>query len=167
FLDDTACNLLSLNLMRFQDEEGRFDPEKFRRAVDVCFTGQEIIVSNASYPTPAIAKNSELLRPLGLGYANLGALLMSMGLAYDSDEGRRFAAAITAIMTGRAYGQSARMAETKGPFAEFDLNRSGMLRVMDKHRDAAYRLSTGGDADQMVRAAQKTWTDAIALGEKH
>src|SRR5438105_1889416 len=167
FLDDTACNLLSLNLMRFQDEEGRFDPEKFRRAVDVCFTGQEILISNASYPTPAIAKNSELLRPLGLGYANLGALLMSMGLAYDSDDGRRFAGAITAIMTGRAYAQSARMAEVKGPFAEFDLNRSRMLRVMDKHRDAAYRLATGGDSDEVVVAAKKTWDEAISLGEEH
>src|SRR5207302_154053 len=97
FLDDTACNLLSLNLMKFQTEGGTFDVERFRRAVDVCFTGQEILVSNASYPTPAIAKNSEALRPLGLGYANLGALLMSMGLAYDSEEGRRFAGAITGI----------------------------------------------------------------------
>jgi ribonucleoside-diphosphate reductase alpha chain len=167
FLDDTACNLLSLNLLRFQDANGRFDSEKFQRAVDVCFTGQEIIVSNASYPTPPIAKNSELLRPLGLGYANLGALLMSMGLAYDSDEGRRFAGAITSMMTGRAYAQSARMADVKGPFADFDVNRGQMLRVMDKHRDAAYRLLTGGDPDEVTRAAQKTWDDAIALGEKH
>src|SRR5438105_477039 len=167
FLDDTACNLLSLNLLKFQGPDGIFDCEKFQRAVDVCFTGQELIVSNASYPTPAIAKNSELLRPLGLGYANLGALLMSMGLAYDSDEGRRFAGAITAIMTGRAYAQSARMAEVKGPFAEFDVNRSRMLRVMDKHRDAAYRLATGGDSDEVVVAAKKTWDEAISLGEKH
>jgi ribonucleoside-diphosphate reductase alpha chain len=167
FVDDTACNLLSLNLLRFQDADGRFDSEKFQRAVDVCFTGQEIIVSNASYPTPAIAKNSELLRPLGLGYANLGALLMSMGLAYDSDEGRRFAGAITSMMTGRAYAQSARMADVKGPFADFEMNRGQMLRVMDKHRDAAYRLSTGGDSDEVTRTAQKAWDDAIALGEKH
>src|SRR5437588_8745722 len=167
FLDDTACNLLSLNLMKFQTDKGVFDVERFQRAVDVTFTGQEILVSNASYPTPQIGKNSEALRPLGLGYANLGALLMSMGLAYDSDEGRRFAGAITAIMTGRAYAQSARMAEVKGPFAEFDVNRSRMLHVMDKHRDAAYRLSTGGDSDEVVRAAQKTWDEAIALGEKH
>src|SRR5258705_1582202 len=97
FLDDTACNLLSLNLMKFQNDQGRFDVDQFRRAVDICFTGQEIIVSNASHPTPAIGKNSEPLRPLGLGYANLGALLMSMGLAYDSAEGARFAGAVTAI----------------------------------------------------------------------
>src|SRR5207302_3382820 len=109
FLDDTACNLLSLNLMKFQTDRGTFDVERFRRAVDVCFTGQEILVSNASYPTPAIGKNSDALRPLGLGYANIGALLMSMGLAYDSDEGRRFAGGITAIMTGRAFAQSARI----------------------------------------------------------
>src|SRR5260221_9120558 len=128
FLDDTACNLLSLNLMKFQSEGGTFDVDRFRRAVDICFTGQEILVSNASYPTPPIAKNSEALRPLGLGYANLGALLMSMGLAYDSDEGRRFAGAITAIMTGRAFGQSARMAEVKGPFSEYAKNREAMVR---------------------------------------
>jgi ribonucleoside-diphosphate reductase alpha chain len=167
FLDDTACNLLSLNLLKFQDTAGRFDVEKFQRAVDVCFTGQEIIVSNASYPTPAIAKNSERLRPLGLGYANLGALLMSMGLAYDSDEGRRFAGAITSIMTGRAYAQSARMAEVKGPFAEFDLNRDEMLGVMGKHRAAAGELAGGGDSDEVVRAAQKAWDEAVALGEEH
>src|SRR2546430_5880254 len=146
FLDDTACNLLSLNLMKFQTEQGTFDVERFRRAVDICFTGQEIIVSNASYPTPAIGKNSEALRPLGLGYANIGALLMSMGLAYDSDEGRRFAGGITAIMTGRAFAQSARMAQVKGPFAEFDKNRHPILRVMSKHRAAAYELPTGGAA---------------------
>jgi len=103
FLDDTACNLLSLNLMKFQSEDGAFNVDRFKRAVDICFTGQEILVSNASYPTPAIAKNSEALRPLGLGYANLGALLMSMGLAYDSAEGVRFAGAVTAIMTGEAF----------------------------------------------------------------
>src|SRR6266849_2732239 len=167
FLGDTACNLLSLNLMKFQSDDGTFDVDRFRRAVDICFTGQEIIVSNASYPTPAIGKNSEALRPLGLGYANLGALLMSMGLAYDSDEGRRFAGAITSIMTGRAFAQSARMAEVKGAFAEFDANRDEMLRVMDKHRGAAHQLMAGGDSDSVVRAAQKAWDEAIALGEKH
>src|SRR4030088_1438993 len=142
FLDDTACNLLSLNLMKFQSEDGTFDVDRFRRAVDICFTGQEILVSNASYPTPAIAKNSEALRPLGLGYANLGALLMSMGLAYDSAEGGRFAGAITAIMTGQAFAQSARMAQVKGPFSEYSKNREPMLRVMEKHRQAAHQLST-------------------------
>src|SRR5712664_1483 len=164
FLDDTACNLLSLNLMKFQSETGTFDVDRFRRAVDICFTGQEIIVSNASYPTPAIGANSEALRPLGLGYANLGALLMSMGLAYDSDEGRRFAGAITAIMTARGFAQSARMAQVKGPFTEFAKNREPMLRVMEKHRQAAHQLSTSPDSADVVDAARATWDDAVKLG---
>src|SRR6266571_4982907 len=167
FLDDTACNLLSLNLMKFQNEAGTFDVDRFRRAVDVCFTGQEIIVSNASYPTPAIEKNSEAMRPLGLGYANLGALLMSMGLAYDSDEGRRFAGAITAIMTGRAFAQSARMAQAKGPFSEFAKNREPMLRVMEKHRAAAYQVSTSPESADVLEAARETWDDAVKLGRLH
>src|SRR5438132_695102 len=146
---------------------GTFDVERFRRAVDVCFTGQEILVSNASYPTPAIAKNSEALRPLGLGYANLGALLMSMGLAYDSEEGRRFAGAITSIMTGRAFAQSARMAQVKGTFSEFPKNREPMLRVMEKHRAAAHELTTSPESADVVTAAQKTWDDAVALGRTH
>jgi ribonucleoside-diphosphate reductase alpha chain len=167
FLDDTACNLLSLNLMKFQSENGTFDVDRFRRAVDICFTGQEIIVSNASYPTPAIAKNSEALRPLGLGYANLGALLMSMGLAYDSDEGRRFAGAITSIMTGRAFAQSARMAEVKGPFSEYAKNREPMLRVMEKHRQAAHQLPTSPESADVVDAARETWDDAVKRGRIH
>src|SRR6266446_6198835 len=167
FLDDTACNLLSLNLMKFQAEDGTFDVDRFRRAVDICFTGQEIIVSNASYPTSAIAKNSEALRPLGLGYANLGALLMSMGLAYDSDEGRRFAGAITAIMTGRGFAQSARMAQVKGPFTEFAKNREPMLRVMEKHRAAAYQLTTSPEAADVVQGARETWDEAVKLGRAH
>src|SRR6266699_3437981 len=167
FLDDTACNLLSLNLMKFQTEEGPVDVDRLRRAIDVCFTGQEIIVSNASYPTPAIAKNSEALRPLGLGYANLGALLMSMGLAYDSDEGRRFAGAITAIMTGRAFVQSARMAQVKGPFSEYAKNREPMLRVMEKHRQAAHQLPTSPESAEVVDAARETWDEAVKLGRLH
>ncbi|MHB8612139.1 MAG: vitamin B12-dependent ribonucleotide reductase [Candidatus Dormibacteraceae bacterium] len=167
FLDDTACNLLSLNLMKFQTEDGKFDVERYRHAIDVCFTGQEIIVSNASYPTPAIAKNSEALRPLGLGYANLGALLMSMGLAYDSEEGGRFAGALTAIMTGRAFAQSARMAQVKGPFSEFARNREPMLRVMEKHRQAAHQLSTSPESAEVVDAARETWDEAVKLGRAH
>ena len=167
FLDDTACNLLSLNLMKFQTEGDTFDVERYRRAIDVCFTGQEILVSNASYPTPAIAKNSEALRPLGLGYANLGALLMSMGLAYDSDEGRRFAGALTAIMTGRAFAQSARMAEVKSPFTEYEKNREPMLRVMEKHRQAAYALSNSAESAEVLKAARETWDDAVNLGRIH
>src|SRR6266702_1512677 len=167
FVDDTACNLLSLNLMKFQSDDGTFNVDRFKRAVDICFTGQEILVSNASYPTPAIAKNSEALRPLGLGYANLGALLMSMGLAYDSDEGRRFAGAITAIMTGRAFAQSARMAQVKGPFSEYAKNREPMLRVMEKHRQAAYALSTSPESADVVKAARDSWDDAVNLGRIH
>jgi ribonucleoside-diphosphate reductase alpha chain len=152
--------------MKFQTEQGTFDVERFQRAVDVTFTGQEILVSNASYPTPAIARNSELMRPLGLGYANLGALIMSMGLAYDSDEGRRYASAITAIMTGRAYAQSARMAEVKGPFAEFEKNRQPMLGVMKMHRDAAYDLPLDGESEDVMRAARATWDETLRLGEQ-
>ena len=167
FLDDTACNLLSLNLMKFQSERGTFDVERFQRAVDVTFTGQEILVSNASYPTPAIGKNSDALRPLGLGYANIGALLMSMGLAYDSDEGRRFAGAITAIMTGRAFAQSARMAQVKGPFSEYAKNREPMLRVMEKHRAAAHQLTSSSESADVVNAARSTWDEAVKLGRAH
>ncbi len=165
FLDDTACNLLSLNLMKFQAADQVFDVGRYRRAIDVCFTAQEILVSNASYPTPAIGRNSEALRPLGLGYANLGALLMSMGLAYDSDEGRRFAGAVTGILTGEAYAQSARIAEVKGSFSEFGRNREPMLRVMGKHREAAYNLTVTGEAGPLVRAAREVWDEAVSLGE--
>jgi len=167
FLDDTACNLLSLNLMKFQSERGTFDVDRFQRAVDITFTGQEILVSNASYPTPAIGKNSDALRPLGLGYANIGALLMSMGLAYDSDEGRRFAGAITAIMTGRAFAQSARMAQVKGPFSEYAKNREPMLRVMEKHRAAAHQLTSSSESADVVNAARSTWDEAVKLGRAH
>jgi ribonucleoside-diphosphate reductase alpha chain len=168
FLDDTACNLLSLNLMKFVQTEGaKFDVDRYKHAIDVCFTGQEIIVSNASYPTPAIGKNSEALRPLGLGYANLGALLMSMGLAYDSEEGGRFAGALTAIMTGRAFAQSARMAQVKGPFSEFAKNREPMLRVMEKHRQAAHQLSTSPESADVIDAARETWDEAVKLGRAH
>src|SRR5438477_1422077 len=167
FLDDTACNLLSLNLMKFQTEQGTFDVERFQHAVDICFTGQEILVSNASYPTPAIGMNSDALRPLGLGYANIGALLMSMGLAYDSDEGRRFAGAITAIMTGRAFAQSARMAQVKGPFGEYAKNREPMLRVMEKHRAAAHQLTTSPESADVIQGARDTWDDAVKLGRAH
>src|ERR1700724_1108436 len=153
--------------MKFQAENGTSALDRFRRAVDICFTGQEILVSTASSPPPAIGKNSEALRPLGLGYANLGALLMSMGLPYDSDEGRRFAGAITAIMTGRAFAQSARMAQVKGPFSEYAKNREPMLRVMEKHRQAAYQVSTSPESAEVIEAARETWDDAVKLGRAH
>src|SRR5487761_853540 len=167
FLDDTACNLLSLNLMKFQTEDGKFDVERYRHAIDVCFTGQEIIVSNASYPTPAIAQDPRAPRPIGLGYANLGALLMSMGLAYDSEEGGRFAGALTAIMTGRAFAQSARMPQAKGPCGVSPKNREPMLRVMEKHRQAAHQLSTSPESAEVVDAARETWDEAVKLGRAH
>ena len=137
FLNDTACNLASLNLMKFVDADGEFDPEAYRFAAKVTLTAQEILVDNASYPTPKIEENSHKFRPLGLGYANLGALLMSRGLAYDSDEGRNFAAALTAIMHGEAYKQSAIIARDHGgPFAEYDVNEQP---VPARHRQAPRR----------------------------
>ncbi|MBO0707231.1 MAG: hypothetical protein J2P44_02615, partial [Candidatus Dormibacteraeota bacterium] len=161
------CNLLSLNLRKFQNQDATVNAERMKRAVDICFTAQEILVSNASYPTPRIAENSERLRPLGLGYANLGALLMSMGHAYDSPDGRAVAGAVTALMTGEAYAQSARMAEVKGPFSEFPKNREPMLGVMRKHQAAAKELPATGDAALLADAAREAWADAITLGERH
>ncbi|MBO0745611.1 MAG: intein-containing adenosylcobalamin-dependent ribonucleoside-diphosphate reductase, partial [Candidatus Dormibacteraeota bacterium] len=161
------CNLLSLNLRKFQNQDATVNAERMKRAVDICFTAQEILVSNASYPTPRIAENSERLRPLGLGYANLGALLMSMGHAYDSPDGRAVAGAVTALMTGEAYAQSARMAEVKGPFLEFPKNREPMLGVMRKHQAAAKELPATGDAAPLADAAREAWADAITLGEHH
>ncbi len=166
FVDDTSCNLLSLNLRKFQNQDATVDVERMKHAIDICFTAQEILVSNASYPTPRIADNSERLRPLGLGYANLGALLMSMGHAYDSPDGRAVAGAVTALMTGEAYAQSARMAAVKGPFAEFGKNRDPMLGVMRKHQAAARELPATGDAVPLAEAAREVWAEAIALGER-
>src|SRR6266851_7025625 len=133
-LDDSACNLASLNLMKFRREDGELDIEAIEHAVDVMFLAQEIAVGYSSYPTPEIERNAKAYRELGLGYANLGALLMARGLPYDSDEGRAYAAAITAIMTGRAYRKSAEMAGRIGPFLEYDKNSDAMLRVIRKHR---------------------------------
>ena len=144
FLDDTACNLASLNLMRFVDAEGRFDVAAFRRACALTILAQEILVDHAAYPTPAIARNSHLFRPLGLGYANLGALLMSFGLPYDSDAGRNLAAAITALMCGQAYATSAAIAEAMGPFARYRMNRKPFLDVIEMHRSAALAIPAAG-----------------------
>ena len=157
FLNDTACNLASLNLMKFVGEDGEFDVEGFRYASRLTITAQEILVDNASYPTPRIDENSHRFRPLGLGYANLGALLMSRGLAYDSPEGQAYAAAITSIMTAEAYRQSAVIARDHGgPFAEYAKNEEPFLRVIGKHRDAAYgipdrRRRPGGPAPRRPR----------------
>jgi ribonucleoside-diphosphate reductase alpha chain len=141
YLDDSACNLASLNVMKYRKEDGTFDIESFRYAVDITITAQEIFVDNASYPTPAIEKNSHAFRPLGLGYANLGALLMARGLAYDSENGRDYAAAVTSLMCGEAYAQSARIAEHIGPFDGYAVNREPMLGVMNKHSIHADKIN--------------------------
>jgi ribonucleoside-diphosphate reductase alpha chain len=168
FLNDTACNLASLNLMKFVDADGEFDPEAYRYAAKVTITAQEILVDNASYPTPKIEENSHKFRPLGLGYANLGALLMSRGLAYDSDEGRNFAAALTAIMHGEAYKQSAIIARDHGgPFQEYKVNEQPFLRVIGKHRDAAYRIPVAGVPKDLVRHAHQVYDEALELGKKY
>ncbi len=168
FLNDTACNLASLNLMKFVREDGEFDVDAYRFAARVTITAQEILVDNASYPTPKIEENSHRFRPLGLGYANLGALLMSRGLAYDSDEGRNFAAALTAIMHGEAYRQSSVVARDHGgPFVEYDKNRDPFLRVINKHRDAAYALPAAGVPEEVGAAARAVYDEALELGEKH
>ena len=166
FLDDSACNLASINLMRFVREDGEFDMPAFKAACRTIITAQEIIVTNASYPTKAIEKNSHEYRPLGLGYANLGALLMSRGLPYDSDEGRAYAAAITAVMTGESYAQSARIARDHGgPFAGYEKNREAFLRVMRKHRDAVNEISPKLVPPDVYAAAKQAWEEAAELGE--
>jgi ribonucleoside-diphosphate reductase alpha chain len=167
FLDDTACNLASLNLMKFVNSSSDFDVPAFKSAVDVTITAQEILVDFASYPTPKIEANSHEFRPLGLGYANLGALLMSMALPYDSDEGRDVAAAITALMCGEAYAQSARIAEKMKPFAGYALNREPMLDVIRMHRDSVRGIKPEHVQPELFMAAQDSWDDALALGEKH
>ena len=167
FLDNTSCNLASINLMTFLDDRGEFDVEGYREAIRLLITAQEIIVDNASYPTDAITKNSREFRPLGLGYANLGALLMASGLPYDSDAGRDVAAALTAVLTGEAYAQSARIAARKGPFAGFAVNREPMLRVMDQHRDAIGHINPAHVPLQVLAAARESWDEACQLGAAH
>jgi ribonucleoside-diphosphate reductase alpha chain len=165
-VDDSACNLASLNLMKFVDADGDFDVESFRRAVTITIWAQEIIVGNSSYPTPKIAANTVAMRQLGLGYANLGALLMSRGLAYDSDDGRAYAAAITALMTGHAYATSASIAQRVGPFDAFHNNRDPMLKVVAKHRDASRTIDATAVPAALVDAAHKAWDDALEYGQR-
>ena len=141
-VDDSACNLASINLLKFLSDDGTFDTAAFEHTVDVMFTAQEIVVGPSSYPTEEIGRNARAMRQLGLGYANLGALLMARGLPYDSHEGRSVAAAITALMTGRAYRTSGQIAAAMGPYDEFAKNREPHLRVMRKHRDAATRSTS-------------------------
>jgi ribonucleoside-diphosphate reductase alpha chain len=167
FLDDTACNLASLNLMKFRRDDGEFDVEAFRKAVQVTITAMEISVDNSSYPTPAITQNSYDYRPLGLGYANLGALLMARGLPYDSDEGRAYAAAITSLMCGEAYKQSALIAKEKGPFKGFAINREPMLTVMQKHGIYAERIDQELVPRDLWEASANVWKDVVQLGKQY
>src|SRR5579862_5577396 len=167
FLNDSACNLASINLMKFVKEDGEFDVVSYKAAIQTLITAQEIIVDNASYPTPSIEKNSHAYRPLGLGYANLGALLMSRGLPYDSDGGRDYAAALTALMTGEAYAQSARIARDHGgPCTGYEKNREPFLRVMRKHRDSMRDVNARNVASDLYQAAKMSWDDAVELGEQ-
>ena len=167
FLDDTACNLASLNLMKFFDADKGFDVESFKHTCEVVISGMEMIVGNASYPTPRIGENSHKFRPLGIGYANLGALLMARGLPYDSDSGRDYAAAITALMSGASYAQSARVAEAMGPFAELEVNREPMLRVMRKHREAVKKIDAAHVPMDLLQAAKRSWDEVVLLGDQH
>ncbi len=166
FLDDTACNLASLNLMKFHDPERGFDVESFRHACEVVISAQEIVVDYASYPTPKIAENSHAFRPLGIGYANLGALLMARGLPYDSDAGRDYAGAITALMSGAAYAQSARIAGQLGPFAGFAENAEPMIRVMRKHREALRHIDPAHVPLDLLQGAKQSWDEVIERGER-
>jgi ribonucleoside-diphosphate reductase alpha chain len=167
-IDDSACNLASLNLMKFRREDGELDVEAFTHAVDVMFLAQEIAVGNSSYPTPEIERNAKAFRQLGLGYANLGALLMARGLPYDSDEGRAYAAAITGLMTGRAYRKSAEIAGRMGPFAGYKPNAAAMIGVMAQHRAAVGNIQ---DSDvipaDLLGACRQAWDDVLNLGEVH
>ena len=164
-LDNTACNLASLNLLKFVDERGDFDVKALRHAVDVMITAQDIVVDNSSYPTEEITRNAKAYRELGLGYANLGALLMALGMAYDSEQGRSYAAAVTAMMTGEAYLQSARLAEAMGPFSGYAPERDAMLRVIDRHRSYAYKLESAHVPLEMLRASRDVWDEALKAGQ--
>jgi ribonucleoside-diphosphate reductase alpha chain len=168
FVDDSACNLASLNLMKFFNaEDGSFDVASFRHACDVVITAQEMLVGNCSYPTPAIEENSHKFRPLGLGYANLGALLMAAGLPYDSDEGRAYAAAITSLMCGEGYLQSSKIAAELGPFAGYAPNRDAFLDVIGMHRDAAAEVPPKGVPVELLKSQKAVWDMALDLGREH
>jgi ribonucleoside-diphosphate reductase alpha chain len=164
-LDNSACNLASLNLMKFVNEAGDFDTTAFRHAVDIMITAQDIIVDNSSYPTAEITANAKAYRELGLGYANLGALLMVLGLPYDSEGGRQYAAAVTSLMCGEAYAQSARIAQHMGPFAGFAPNREPTLEVIAKHRSCAHKIDSAYVPLELLSAARAVWDDASGIGK--
>src|SRR6059036_362556 len=167
FLDDSACNLASLNLIKFRTPEGGFDVDSFKHVVEIVISAQEIMVDYASYPTPAIQKNSHDYRPLGLGYANLGALLMAQGMPYDSEEGRNFAAAVSALMSGHAYAISAQISKRLGPFTGHKLNEKHFLNVIGMHRAHAYKIGQAGVQKSILESARKSWDEALSLGERH
>ncbi len=166
FLDDTACNLSSINLKKCMKADGTFDVDRFRRASAIMITAQEIMVDHASYPTPPIAENSHLYRPLGLGYANLGSMLMSMGIPYDSEAGRGICGALTALLTGQGYSTSAQIAGTVGPFAHYKENEQPMLSVMQMHRDAVEKINPACPA-YLKDAARQVWNEALQNGRRH
>ncbi len=166
-VDDSACNLASINLMKFRNEDGTFMVDDFRHTVDILFLAQEIVVGPSSYPTEDIGKNARAFRQLGLGYANLGALLMSNGLPYDSEEGRAMAGAITALMTGRGYRRSAEIADAIGPYEAYEKNRDAHNSVMRMHRDASYELSEDLVEEKLLAAARESWDEAVEFGEEH
>jgi ribonucleoside-diphosphate reductase alpha chain len=166
FIDDSACNLASLNLMKFRRDDGSFDIQRFKQAVRIFIIAQDILVDMGSYPEPKIAENSHRFRPLGLGYANLGSLIMSLALPYDSEGGRAIAAAITAILTGTAYIASAELASIKGPFSEFEKNRQPMMRVIAMHREHAYSLSEMHCPQELLSAAKNVWDQAFDAGSQ-
>ncbi len=167
FLDDSACNLASLNLLKFRRPDGEFDVKTFRHAIHIVLIAMDIIVDNSSYPRPAIAENSHRFRPLGLGFANLGALLMARGLPYDSDEGRDYAGAVTALMTGQAYTTSAEMSRLLGPFEGYAENRDSFLGVIQKHRSHINDLDARRVPEELLSAVKEVWTEAYTLGYDH
>lgn len=166
-IDNSACNLASINLLRFLNEDGTFDIDAYKQTIEVVFMAQDILVGYSEYPTESIDKNTKAYRQLGLGYANLGAMLMAQGLPYDSDEGRAQAAAITAILTGHGYATSARMAKQVGPFAGFHKDREGMMKVISQHRDAVRDIDASLVAEDLLSAAAECWDEALELGEKY
>lgn len=166
-LDNSACNLASINLLHYLRDDNTFDVEAFKHTVEVVFTAQEILVGYSSYPTESIAKNARAYRELGMGYANLGALLMAQGLPYDSDEGRAQAAAITAIMTGYSYATSAKIARRVGPFAGYKKDQEGVIRVLKQHREAVDAIDARKVAEDLLSTAAETWDEAIELAEIH
>jgi ribonucleoside-diphosphate reductase alpha chain len=166
FVDDSACNLASLNLMKFRNDDGSFDVEAFKRAVRIFIIAQEILVDGGSYPDESVTVNSHLFRPLGLGYANLGSLIMSLALPYDSDEARAIGGAVSALLTGTAYGTSAEIASIKGPFEQFDKNAAAMLKVINMHRQYAYDIPESQCPDYLRNAAKDVWDNALDAGTR-